>query len=394
MTPESTRQPTILHVDMDAFFVSIELLHHPEHVGKPVVVGGLPNSRGVVCSASYEARKFGIHSAMPCFKAFKLCPHAIFLPGRFSEYGDYSRQIRSIFESFSPTVEMASQDEAYIDLAGTERILGSPLKLAAELRRTVLAETGLPCSIGIGRNKLVAKIASGLCKPKGLLWVPTGSEVEFLSRLPVGKIPGVGTEMQRTLKSFGIEWISELLASIPAHFPSPLSRRIWELQERCTCRRESPVVPQRDIKSVSHERTFETNIDSLEALENYVSWLAEKVATRLRVKELKAKTIGIKLKYADFQSRTVEHTVAVPTDDAGTICKVGQTLLRERWQRERPLRLIGVYASGFDAQTEQLELFTQLEAPELKPKSLDRVLDQIREKHGFNSVLRGGSKIA
>lgn len=392
MLSEKSPTRTILHIDMDAFYASVELLARPDLIGKPVVVGGSPQSRGVVCSASYEARAFGIRSAMPCFKAYKLCPQAIFIPGDYATYGEYSRKLRAIFERFSPLVEMASQDEAYLDLSGSERLQGTPLKVAETLRRTIREETQLPCSIGIGRSKLIAKIASALCKPKGLLWVPTGNEIGFLSPLPVGKIPGVGTEMQRQLHSYGIQTIAELLAASPENFPPPLNKRLWELHQRCTGKHESPVIPHREAKSVSHERTFDVDITNTETLENYLSWLSDKVASRLRAKDVQARKISLKMKYSNFTSQTVDHTLGNPTSDAAVIAEVAKTLLRKRWEAQRPLRLIGVCASGFEHHSEQLELFSELEAPELKARILDHVLDQIREKHGFDSVLRASSK--
>ncbi len=397
MADSNSTQQTILHVDMDAFYVSIELLSRPDLVGKPVVVGGSPQSRGVVCSASYEARAFGIRSAMPCYKAYKLCPQAVFISNSFSHYSAYSRQLKAIFQRFSPLVEMASQDEAYLDLSGSERLQGSPLAVAETLRRTVLQETKLPCSIGIGRSKMVAKIASALCKPKGLLWVPAGNEGEFLGRLSVGKVPGVGKETKAQLYAYGIETIEELLGCSAEKFPAPLNRRLWELQQRCLGKKESPVVPYREAKSVSHERTFDSDVSSLDQLDNYLVWLADKVATRLREKNVQAKTIGIKLKYADFTSHTAEQSVFTPTDDALQMALIAKELLRKRWNGKAPLRLIGVYAAGFDAPSEQLELFAE-EKPASEPRKtdgkIDRILDQVREKHGQNSLLRASGKIS
>ncbi|MDX1971445.1 MAG: DNA polymerase IV [Candidatus Sumerlaeia bacterium] len=395
MANESTSSPhrTILHVDMDAFYVSVELLHHPELIGKPVVVGGSPQSRGVVCSASYEARAFGIHSGMGCFQAYKLCPHAVFLSNGFGHYAAYSQRIKSIFQEFTPLVEMASQDEAYLDLTGTERLFGSPLRLAQQLRNRVLEETKLPCSIGIGRNKLIAKIASGLCKPKGLLWVPFGAEEEFLSPLPLSKIPGVGTELDKVLRSHGLIRIGDALNARLEGYPPVLARRLYEIQQRCRCRVESPVRSHREIKSISHERTFDRDVADREALENYLHWLAEKVSSRLRAKERTARTIGIKLKYTDFQVRSAECTLGSPTDDPLAIAQTALRLLREKWEPGEPLRLIGLCASGLDEDDAQLELFPgeELDAPSVQgtnvpPASLHQAMDCIRGKHGFEAI--------
>src|SRR5258706_4358459 len=201
---------TILHVDMDAFFVSVELLERPELRGKPVVVGGRPDQRGVVSAASYEARKFGIQSAMPLRTAAKLCPHAIFLDGHHQKYGEWSDRVATILGKFSPIVEMVSIDEAYLDLAGTERLHGPPLAAADKLLRTITKSTGLPSSAGLASTRLVAKVASEQAKPRGLLWVPPGQEAQFLAPLPVRKIPGIGEVTERALRALGIEYVHQL----------------------------------------------------------------------------------------------------------------------------------------------------------------------------------------
>ena len=205
-------ETTILHVDMDAFFVSVELLERPELRGKPVVVGGRPDQRGVVSAASYEARKFGIQSAMPLRTAGKLCPHAIFLDGHHAKYGEWSDRVANILAKFSPIVEMVSIDEAYLDFAGTERLHGPPFAAAHTLLRTITKTTGLPCSAGLASTRLVAKVASEQAKPRGLLWVAAGQEPRFLAQLPVRKIPGIGEVTERALRALGIETVEQIAA--------------------------------------------------------------------------------------------------------------------------------------------------------------------------------------
>lgn len=389
--PQQPVHTSILHVDMDAFYVSVELLKRPDLRGKPVIVGGSPDSRGVVCSASYEARKFGVHSAMPCFKAAKLCPQAIFLNGEYALYGQYSKQIRSIFQDFTPLVEMASQDEAYLDLTGTERLWGSPLKAAQKLRDRVVAETHLPCSIGIGPNRLVAKIASDLCKPRGLLWIPKGSEAMFMSNLPIRKIPGVGKEAEKKLSALGIKEVRDYLRLNEQECRSLFGDNGLDLRRRCLGQGSTRITPVREAKSVSNETTFDIDKTDESELLSVLSFLSEKVADRLRVKKRQASTIGIKLKYADFKVTTAAQTLSEATHDDRVIFSIVQELFRTRFRSGEAIRLVGVVTSNLTMEDEDFGLFSEAEENQ-EQKRLHSALDHIRHRYGFNSVGRGSSR--
>src|SRR5277367_4749593 len=271
----------ILHVDMDAFFVSVELLERPELRGKPVVVGGRPDQRGVVTAASYEARKYGVHSAMPLRTAGKLCPQAVFLDGHHEKYGEWSDRVATILAKFSPIVEMVSIDEAYLDLSGTERLHGPPVAAADKLLRTITATTGLPCSGGLAATRLVAKVASDQAKPRGLVWVAPGSEESFLAPLCVRRIPGIGRVTEAALKNLGIETILQLqaipLARLEEHFGkwgSALYRKARGIDSY-------EFFIDAEPKSISHNRTFGDDTNDRAQLESTLSHLCQKASKRL-----------------------------------------------------------------------------------------------------------------
>src|SRR5437879_10993637 len=249
-------QASILHVDMDAFFVSVELLERPELRGKPVIVGGGPNQRGVVTAASYEARKFGVHSAMPLRTAGRLCPHADFLDGHHAKYSEWSDRVATILAKFSPIVEMVSIDEAYLDLSGTERLHGPPLAATDKLLRTITRETGLPCSGGLATTRLVAKVASDQAKPRGLVWVPAGSEQRFLAPLPVRKIPGIGEVTERALRALGIETVEQIAAMPQEKLESIFGQWGTALYRKSRGGDSYEFVIDAEPKSISHNHTF------------------------------------------------------------------------------------------------------------------------------------------
>src|SRR6266540_3825116 len=309
---------TIFHVDMDAFFVSVEELFAPGLKGKPVVVGGRPNERGVVSAASYEARKFGVHSAMPLRTAHKLCPHAIFVDGHPDRYRDCSRKVFEVLNRFSPRVEMASIDEAYLDLTGAERLHGPPLAAAHRLHAMIGRETGLNCSIGAACSRLVAKVASDQAKPNGVLWIIPGQEARFLAPLDVRRIPGVGKVTEKNLHQLGIRKVGDLAGLDDAFLEQHFGK--WGLALAGKSRGldaggwfDTEIGDDAAPKSVSHEHTFGEDTADTNLLESTLARLSEMVCRRLRENGLHTRTVQLKLRYSDFSTITRAHTLARPT---------------------------------------------------------------------------------
>lgn len=394
--------PVIFHVDMDAFFVSVEALYDPSLRGKAVIVGGNPNQRGVVAAASYEARRYGVHSAMPVRTAARLCPHAIFLPPRRERYAAASRRIRKIFGEFSPQVEMVSVDEAYLNLTGTERLWGPPLRAAHRLHDEIARRTELPCSIGISRQRRVSKIASDQAKPNGILWVMPGREASFLAPLPVGKIPGVGKVTQATLREMGIQTIGDLARSGPELLQSRLGqygRALFAIAQgeggsrgggevggatEADDFRDGGEDAQMHGKSIGHEETFAEDISNAAELETVLADLSQRVAARLRDHGLHARTITLKLRYAGFQTITRAETLPESTQLDGVILDTARRLLRRHWNRRRAVRLLGVQASGLAPVAGQANL---LEAGQrLKWSRALAATDRLRDRYGFASI--------
>ncbi len=380
---------TYFHVDMDAFFVSVEELFDRSLIGKPVVVGGQANQRGVVSAASYAARKFGVHSAMPLRTAYRLCPQAIFVDGHPDRYRDYSRKVYKVLQSFSPQVEMASVDEAYMDLTGTEKLHGPPLNAAHRLHDAVKRETDLNCSIGIAAARMVAKVASDQAKPNGILWVLPGEEARFLAPLDVRKIPGVGKVTEKNLQAWGIRKVGDLAALreefLRLHFGQ------WGLALAGKSRGmdaggwfDGEVGEDSNQKSISHETTFNEDTADLETLESTLARLSEMVGRRLREQQLYARTIQLKLRFSDFstitRARSLDHATQLDTE----IFRQVRTLFRENWKAKGKVRLLGVHASGLDPGEGQLNLLGEDKTKRWR-NALSAV-DQIRDKFGEDSV--------
>src|SRR5205085_1488319 len=309
---------TNFHVDMDAFFVSVEELFDPSLKGKPVVVGGQRHERGVVSAASYEARKFGVHSAMPLRTAAKMCPHAIFVDGHPDRYRERSEKVYKVLGAFSPQVEMASIDEAYLDMSGTERLHGPPLKAAHALHQKMKSCTQLNCSIGIGTSRLIAKVSSAQAKPNGVLWVIPGQESKFLAPLDVRDIPGVGAVTEKNLHGLGIYRVGDLARFDDSFLEQQFGK--WGLALAGKARGEdaggwfdSAVGEDTQAKSISHEHTYNEDTADPQQLESTLMRLSEMVGRRLREAGVFARTIQLKLRYKDFSTITRAHTLADPT---------------------------------------------------------------------------------
>jgi len=385
----SQTHTSILHVDMDAFFVSVELLERPELRGKPVVVGGRPDQRGVVTAASYEARKYGIQSAMPLRTAGRLCPHAIFLDGHHAKYTQWSDRVAMILTNFSPVVEMVSIDEAYLDLAGTERLHGPPLAAADKLLRSITRTTGLPCSGGLASTRLVAKVASDQGKPRGLVWVPAGSEERFLAPLPVRKIPGIGKVTERALRALGIETVEQIAAQPQEKLEKIFGQWGTALYRKARGGDSYEFLVDAEPKSISQNHTFNEDTNDTAALTAVLSHLSQKACKRLREAGLAASTLTLTIRYAGFDTHTRSKSLGESTALDTGINAVFQELFQKHLDRSRKVRLLGVSLSNFSHGGEQLDLL-QAERRE-KLQKLTQATDRLRDRFGFSKVQFGGS---
>ena len=346
----------IIHLALDAFYAAVEILENPNLAGKPVLVGGRPGQRGVVASASYEARAFGVRSAMPTSHALALCPDAIVVPARHALYGEYSRQVMDILHQASPLVEQLSIDEAYLDVTEQVAAWEEAAEIARELQRQVKETVGLSASLGLATNKLLAKIASDHDKPGGLTIVWPGDEAQFLAPLSVRVLWGVGPVMANKLAAIGVTSVGDLAALPEAELRQRFGRQGSALARQAKGIDRRKVVTKHEIKSVSQERTFRRDVVSEEKLNEQLMWMSQKVAARLKRKELAAGTIALKLRYADFVTFTRQMSLTVPTDDEDLIFRAAQTLLRRAWKPGRPVRLLGVAARNLSPPPGQLPL--------------------------------------
>lgn len=395
----------IMHVDMDAFFASVEQLDHPEYKGHPVIVGGL-SSRGVVATASYEARKFGVHSAMPISRAKKLCPQGIFVYPNMARYKEISHVIHNVMEEFTPLIEPLSLDEAFLDVTGITHKFTGPKALGRAIKDRVFAETGLIISAGLAPNKFLAKLASDLDKPDGLVVIPYGKECESLANLPIKRIWGVGPSTERRLKNGGFLLIKDIQALSDEKPLVPYvgnqARRIWELARGID---ERPVEPDRQIQSVGNEETYESDVEDPTVIDLELHYFANRVAKRLRKYGLMGNTVSIKVRYNDFKTVSRQKRLDSATDQERIIYDTS-VLLWNKLMRERtgipfvqahtsildvpvkPIRLLGVTVSGLSTEGLVQEDLFSIEADE-KEEKLSTVLDSLASKFGENAIMSG-----
>ncbi len=377
---------------MDAFFVSVEELFDPSLIGKPVVVGGKSHERGVVSAASYAARKFGVHSAMPLRTAHKLCPQAIFVEGHRERYTEYSGRVREILESFTPLLQMASIDEAYLDMSGTGRLHGPPMRAAHLLHQAIKERTKLNCSIGIATSRLVAKVSSDQAKPNGILWVVPGSEAGFLAHLDVRKIPGIGKAAEKALHTYGIRKVGDMAKLDEAFLRQKFGQ--WGLAMAGKSKGldaggwfDAEIGAREDPKSVSHEHTFFEDSHDAGMLESTLAHLAEKVGRRLREYGVHARTVQLKLRYEDFTTITRAHSLSDATQLDIDLIETSRKLFRDNWKAGQKVRLLGVNTSGFEKEEAQPNLLDG--GRHERWKHALEAADKLRDKFGDSAVSVG-----
>ncbi len=383
-----SEQRTVFHADLDAFYVAVERVLDPSLIGKPVIVGGLGN-RGVVATASYEARKFGVHSAQPMAIARRRCPQAVYLRGNREKYSEFSKRFFKILDDFTPVVAGVSIDEAYLDMTGSDRLFGPPKVVAEEIRRRTWEEVGITVSIGIGPSKLVAKMASEEAKPDGVFEVLPEEVEAFMAPKPVRALPGIGPKSAEALATLNIETLGQLAA----HPVGPIRRALgpnsagW-LQLRARGVDNAPVRERAKSKSISAETTFSENVDSVDEMSNVLRRLSERVGSRLRRSGMHARNVGLKLRYPDFTTVTRQTTLHQASDGDDAIAGSVQMLLKKAMrERAGSVRLLGVSVSGLGEPAAQLSL---LDDTPQKDSAISNAMDKARERFGESAVKRGG----
>jgi DNA polymerase-4 len=376
---------TIFHLDMDAFFVSVERILDPSLEGKPVVVGGDPHGRGVVAACSYEARQFGLHSAMPIRTAFRLCPQGVYLHGHGKEYGRFSRAVKRLLERYFPIVQQASIDEFYLDFTGCEKIYGEPVQFAQRLQNEIWDKLHLPSSIGIASNKTIAKIASDYKKPRGITFVPNGKEKDFLAPLPIERIPGIGKATFPMLRSRGFKVVGDIANASPDYLSALLGKFGTDLWEKANGKGNDILVTGHERKSISKETTFDKDLVSKPKIEAILFELVSEACQLLRNENWQTSTVSIKLRYTDFVTLTRARTIE-PTDDDKVVYEIAKDLFEKSFNRRVGIRLIGIHLSKLNHFTEQCILF---EDNETIRKRMLRAVMKIRDKYGFEAIRIG-----
>jgi DNA polymerase-4 len=395
---EATGKPrAIIHVDMDAFYASVEVMDHPELAGRPVIVGGTPESRGVVAAASYEARKFGVRSAMSSYRAHKRCPHGVFLEPRMSRYAEVSREIFAILESFTPLVEPLSIDEAFLDVTASQALFGTPRDIGLAIKSRIRGEAGLVASVGVAPNKFLAKLASDLEKPDGFVVITQDEAEARLAPLPVSRLWGVGKVTEAAMRRAGIHTIGDVVRASDAVLEGIAGSYAPRLKQLARGLDDRPVVPDAEAKSIGAENTFAHDIADAAALRAELDALSERVAERARAEGMVGRTVRLKARYADFTTVTRAHTLSEPTCESVVIRDTARELLEHRLDRGgRALRLLGVSLSNLvHAEEVTRDLFTAAaETTGVPPRAsrnrtLDGVMDSLRERFGFGAIRRG-----
>ena len=382
---QSATSNLIAHFDLDSFFVSVEFLRDPSLKGKAVIVGG-SNERGIVTTCSYEARKFGVHSAMPMKAALRLCPHAIVVKGTYSDYTKYSRWVTQIIASKAPLFEKASIDEFYVDLSGMDKFF-DPLKWTIELRELITSETGLPISFGIAKNKMIAKMATNEAKPNGFLQVPEGKEKEFLGNLELNKIPGVGEQTTKVLLHHGFKFIKNIQNSTPENLEKILGKWGFELWNKVQGTQHSTITPYHEAKSISTENTFEENVSDVNTLMSEIVRMTEKIAFELRKDEKVTGCITVKLRYPDFETTSRQTSISYTCAD-DEIIPVAKDLFHKLYKKGKPVRLLGVRFSDLTNDAIQTNLFQNAERKNI----LYKAIDDVKNRFGTGSVIRAAGK--
>ncbi len=379
----SQPQRTIAHFDLDSFFVSVEVLNDPSLKGKPVIVGG--SERGVVAACSYEARKFGIHSAMPSSKAKQLCPQAIFVKGHYHDYSRYSRWVTQIIASKAPLFEKASVDEFYLDLTGMEKFF-NPLQWTIDLRQEIINETKLPISFGLASNKMMAKMATNQAKPNGFLQIPFGKEKEFLAPMPVDNIPGVGEHTSLVLKAMGIQTIQQISETGIEFLEERLGKWGTDLWYKSQGIHNGIVAPYHEAKSISSENTFDENKTDMQFIKKELVRLTEKICFELRQDGKVAGCVAVKIRYPDFETTSRQTTIPYTGAD-DEIIPVVHSLFQKLYKKGQPIRLLGVRLSELTNDAVQTNMFTDTE----RKTDLYKAIDEVKNRFGKSSVKRASS---